>query len=87
QNHGIALLRKSIESPLRQIVSNAGGESSVVDNQVKANQGTYGYNAANDTYRDMVEMGILDTTKVTRSALKHAATIAGLMITTEAMIC
>ncbi|AJI62909.1 chaperonin GroEL [Francisella tularensis] len=86
QNHGIALLRKAIEAPLRQIVSNAGGESSVVVNQVKANQGNYGYNAANDTYGDMVEMGILDPTKVTRSALQHAASIAGLMITTEAMI-
>ncbi|AEE26904.1 chaperonin GroEL [Francisella hispaniensis] len=86
QNHGIALLRKAIEAPLRQIVSNAGGESSVVVNQVKANQGNYGYNAANDTYGDMVEMGILDPTKVTRSALQHAASIAGLMITTEAMV-
>ncbi|ALB01291.1 molecular chaperone GroEL [Francisella persica ATCC VR-331] len=86
QNHGIALLRKAIEAPLRQIVQNAGGESSVVVNKVKANQGNYGYNAANDTYGDMVEMGILDPTKVTRSALQHAASIAGLMITTEAMV-
>ena len=86
QNHGIALLRKAIEAPLRQIVQNAGGESSVVVNQVKANQGNYGYNAANDTYGDMVKMGILDPTKVTRSALQHAASIAGLMITTEAMV-
>ena len=87
QNHGIALLRKAIEAPLRQIVQNAGGESSVVVNQVKAaNQGNYGYNAANDTYGDMVEMGILDPTKVTRSALQHAASIAGLMITTEVMV-
>lgn len=86
QNHGIVLLRKAIEAPLRQIVQNAGGESSVVVNQVKANQGNYGYNAANDTYGDMVEMGILDPTKVTRSALQHAASIAGLMITTEVMI-
>lgn len=86
QNHGIALLRKAIEAPLRQIVSNAGGESSIVVNQVKANQGNYGYNAANDTYGDMFEMGILDPTKVTRSALQHAASIAGLMITTEAMV-
>lgn len=86
QNHGIALLRKAIEAPLRQIVQNAGGESSVVVNQVKANQGNYGYNAANDTYGDMVEMGILDPTKVTRSALQHAASIAGLMIITEVMV-
>lgn len=86
QNHGIALLKKAIEAPLRQIVSNAGGESSVVVNEVKAKEGNYGYNAANDTYGDMVEMGILDPTKVTRSALQHAASIAGLMITTEAMV-
>lgn len=86
QNHGIALLRKAIEAPLRQIVQNAGGESSVVVNQVKANRGNYGYNAANDTYGDMVEMGILDPTKVTRSALQHAASIVGLMITTEVMV-
>ena len=86
QNHGIALLRKAIEAPLRQIVINAGGEASVVVNEVKAKTGNYGYNAANDTYGDMVEMGILDPTKVTRSALQHAASIAGLMITTEAMV-
>ncbi|APC97219.1 chaperonin GroEL [Pseudofrancisella aestuarii] len=86
QNHGILLLRRAIEAPLRQIVSNAGGESSVVVNEVKLKEGNYGYNAANDTYGDMVEMGILDPTKVTRSALQHAASIAGLMITTEAMV-
>lgn len=86
QNHGIALLKKAIESPLRQIVQNAGGEASVVVNEVKAKSGSHGYNAANDTYGDMVEMGILDPTKVTRSALQHAASIAGLMITTEAMV-
>ncbi|MEY8765927.1 MULTISPECIES: chaperonin GroEL [Francisella] len=86
QNHGIALLRKAIEAPLRQIVQNAGGEASVVVNEVKAKEGSHGYNAANDTYGDMVEMGILDPTKVTRSALQHAASIAGLMITTEAMV-
>ena len=86
QNHGILLLRRAVESPLRQIVKNAGGEGSVVVNAVKAESGNYGYNAANDTYGDMVEMGILDPTKVTRSALQHAASIAGLMITTEAMV-
>ena len=86
QNHGIQLLKRAIESPLRQIVRNAGGEGSVVVNNVKAESGNYGYNAANDTYGDMVEMGILDPTKVTRSALQHAASIAGLMITTEAMV-
>ena len=86
QNHGILLLKRAIEAPLRQIVKNAGGEDSVIVNEVKAKSGNYGYNAANDTYGDMVDMGILDPTKVTRSALQHAASIAGLMITTEAMV-
>jgi chaperonin GroEL len=86
QNHGIALMRRAMESPLRQIVENAGGESSVVVNNVRSGTGSYGHNAANDTYGDMIDMGILDPTKVTRSALQHAASVAGLMITTEAMV-
>jgi chaperonin GroEL len=86
QNHGIAILRRALESPLRQIVSNAGGEPSVVVDKVLAGKGNFGFNAANDAYGDMIEMGILDPTKVTRSALQHAASVAGLMITTEAMI-
>ena len=86
QNHGIALMRRSMEAPLRQIVKNAGGEASVVVNNVREKTAAYGYNAANDTYGDMIEMGILDPTKVTRSALQHAASVAGLMITTEAMV-
>ncbi|WP_151193273.1 chaperonin GroEL [Cysteiniphilum sp. JM-1] len=86
QDHGIALMRRAMEAPLRQIVKNAGGEASVVVNNVRAKEGSYGYNAANDTYGDMIEMGILDPTKVTRSALQHAASVAGLMITTEAMV-
>jgi chaperonin GroEL len=86
QNHGIALMRRAMESPLRQIVENAGGESSVVVNNVRSESGSYGHNAANDTYGDMIDMGILDPTKVTRSALQHAASVAGLMITTEAMV-
>jgi chaperonin GroEL len=86
QNHGIALMRRAMESPLRQIVENAGGESSVVVNNVRSGSGSYGHNAANDTYGDMIEMGILDPTKVTRSALQHAASVSGLMITTEAMV-
>ncbi|MDA0910655.1 MAG: chaperonin GroEL [Proteobacteria bacterium] len=86
QDHGIALMRRAMEAPLRQIVKNAGGEASVVVNNVRAKDGSYGYNAANDTYGDMIEMGILDPTKVTRSALQHAASVAGLMITTEAMV-
>jgi chaperonin GroEL len=86
QTQGIKLLLRAMESPLRQIASNAGAEASVVTNEVKNGEGNYGYNAANDTYGDMIEMGILDPTKVTRSALQFAASIASLMITTEAMI-
>jgi chaperonin GroEL len=86
QDIGIALARRAMEEPLRQIVSNAGGEASVVLHNVKAGEGSYGYNAANDTYGDMIEMGILDPTKVTRSALQNAASVSGLMITTEAMV-
>jgi chaperonin GroEL len=86
QDIGIALARRAMEEPLRQIVSNAGGEASVVLHNVIAGEGSYGYNAANDTYGDMIEMGILDPTKVTRSALQNAASVSGLMITTEAMV-
>ena len=82
----LPLLRKAVEAPLRQIVHNAGGEASVVVNNVKDKEVNYGYNAANETYGDMIEMGIPDPTKVTRSALQHAASIASLMITTEAMV-
>jgi chaperonin GroEL len=67
-------------------VANAGGEPSVVVNAVMAGKGNYGFNAANDTYGDMIEMGILDPTKVTRMALQNAASVAGLMLTTEAMV-
>ncbi|TRY33209.1 chaperonin GroEL [Aliiglaciecola sp. M165] len=86
QTHGIKLALRAMEAPLRQIASNAGAEASVVTNAVKNGEGNYGYNAGNDTYGDMLEMGILDPTKVTRSALQFAASIASLMITTEAMI-
>jgi chaperonin GroEL len=86
QDHGIALVLKAIESPLREIVYNAGGEASVVVNAVLAGKGNYGFNAANDTYGDMIEMGILDPTKVTRTALQNAASVASLMLTTECMI-
>ena len=86
QNHGIALLLRAMEAPLRQIAYNSGDESSVVCNEVKNGSGSFGYNAANSTYGDMLEMGILDPAKVTRSALQFAASVAGLMITTEAMI-
>lgn len=86
QNVGIKLALRAMEAPLRQISTNAGAEGSVVANNVKAGEGNFGYNAGNDTYGDMLEMGILDPTKVTRSALQFAASIAALMITTEAMI-
>ena len=86
QNVGINILRRAIEAPLRQIVANAGDEPSVVINAVKNGEGNFGYNAATSVYGDMLEMGILDPAKVTRSALEHAASVAGLMLTTECMI-
>ena len=86
QAAGINILRRAMEAPLRQIVTNAGDEASVVVNQVKGGQGNYGYNAATGEYGDMLEMGILDPAHVTRSALENAASVAGLMLTTEAMI-
>ena len=73
---------KAVEAPLREIVFNAGGEASVVVNAVLNGKGNYGFNAANDTYGDMIEMGILDPTKVTRMALQNAASVASLMLTT-----
>ena len=86
QNVGIKLALRAMEAPLRQIVSNAGEEASVVASAVKNGEGNFGYNAATEQYGDMIEMGILDPTKVTRSALQFAASIAGLMITTECMV-
>ncbi|MBA6131865.1 MULTISPECIES: chaperonin GroEL [Pseudomonas] len=86
QNVGIALLRRAVEAPLRQITANAGDEPSVVADKVKQGSGNFGYNAASGEYGDMIEMGILDPAKVTRSALQAAASIGGLMITTEAMV-
>jgi chaperonin GroEL len=86
QNHGILIAKRAMESPLREIVANAGEEPSVVLNKVAAGKGNYGYNAQSGEYGDMIEFGILDPTKVTRTALQNAASIAGLMITTEAMV-
>ena len=86
QNAGIQIVLRAVEDPLRQIVSNAGIEPSVVVNKVVDGKGNFGFNAADETYGDMVEMGVLDPTKVTRSALQNAASIAGLMLTTESMI-
>ena len=86
QDAGIKLVLKAIEAPLREIVANAGGEPSVVVNAVLGGKGNYGFNAANDTYGDMIEMGILDPTKVTRTALQNAASVSALMLTTECMV-
>ncbi len=86
QDAGIKLVMRAIEEPLRQIVANAGDEPSVVLNKVVEGKGNFGYNAANGEYGDMIEMGILDPTKVTRTALQNAASVAGLLLTTECMV-
>ena len=86
QNVGINILRRAVEEPLRQIVRNAGGDASVVLNAVAEGKGNYGYNAATGEYGDMIEQGILDPTKVTRFALQNAASVSGLLLTTEAMV-
>ena len=86
QTVGVGIALRAMEAPLRQIVTNAGGEGSVVVDKVKAGEGNYGYNAATGEYGDMIAMGILDPAKVARTALQAAASIAGLMITTEAMV-
>jgi chaperonin GroEL len=86
QTVGVNILRRAIQEPLRMIVKNAGEEPSVVLNKVAEGKGNYGYNAGNNTYGDMVEMGIIDPAKVTRLALQNAASVAGLLLTTEAMV-
>jgi chaperonin GroEL len=86
QTVGVNILRRAMEEPLRQIVANAGDEPSVVFNEVQKGKGNFGYNAATGKYGDMIEMGILDPAKVTRTALQNAASVAGLMLTTEVMI-
>ncbi|MDO4706602.1 chaperonin GroEL [Allofranklinella schreckenbergeri] len=86
QEAGVRLILKAIEAPLREIVANAGGEPSVVVNKVYEGTGNFGFNAANDTYGDMLELGILDPTKVTRTALQNAASVASLLLTTEAVV-
>ena len=86
QNVGINIVRKAFETPLRQIVTNAGEEASVIVANVREGKGSYGFNAANGEYGDMIEMGILDPAKVTRTALQAAGSVAGMMITTEAMV-
>jgi chaperonin GroEL len=86
QTVGIRILSRSIEEPLRQIVENAGEDAAVVLNQVKGGKGAYGYNAGTGEYGDMIDAGILDPAKVTRLALQNAASVAGLLLTTEVMI-
>ena len=86
QNVGINICKRALEEPLRQIVTNGGGEASVILNEVLKGKGNFGFNAATEEYGDMLKMGILDPTKVVRAALQHAASISGLMITTEAMV-
>ena len=86
QGMGIGILRRAIEEPLRQIVANAGQDASVILNEVVRGEGNYGFNAATDEYGDMVDMGIIDPTKVTRLALQNASSVAGLLLTTEAMV-
>ena len=86
QNVGINIVRKAYEAPLRQIVTNAGEEASVIVAKIREGKGSYGFNAANGEYGDMIEMGILDPAKVTRTALQAAGSVAGMMITTEAMV-
>jgi len=86
QNVGIAIASRSLQEPLRQIVANAGEEGSVILNKVREGEGNFGYDAAAGEYTDMIEAGILDPTKVVRAALQNASSVAGLMITTEAMV-
>ena len=86
QDVGINILKRAIQEPLRQIVSNAGGDASVVLNEVASGEGNYGYDAQTSEYGDMIELGILDPTKVTRYALQNAASVSGLLLTTEAMV-
>jgi chaperonin GroEL len=86
QEAGIKIVLRALEEPIRQIANNAGDEPSVVVNKVLEGKGNYGYNAATGEYGDLVEMGVLDPTKVTRYALQNAASIAGLILTTDAMV-
>jgi len=86
QDVGVNIIRRSVEDPLRQIVENGGGEASVVVNEISKGEGAFGFNAGTEEYGDMLKMGVIDPTKVTRTALQHAASIAGLLITTEAMV-
>ena len=85
---GVDIIRRACEEPIRQIVQNSGEEGAIVMGKIRENKNPhFGYNAQTDTYEDLVESGVIDPAKVTRSALQNAASIAGLMLTTEAMVC
>jgi len=86
QEAGIKIVRRALEEPLRQIVANSGAEPSVALNKVAEGKGNFGFNAQTEQYGDLVEMGVVDPTKVTRTALQNAASVAGLLLTTEAMV-
>jgi chaperonin GroEL len=83
---GVNIIRRAIEEPLRQIVDNGGLDASIVLDKVKNGKGTYGFNAQTEEYGNMLEMGVIDPTKVVRTALQNAASVSGLMITTEALV-
>jgi chaperonin GroEL len=83
---GVRIVERALEEPIRQIVNNAGGEGSIVVAKVRAEKGSFGYNARTDKYEDLVDAGVIDPTKVTRTALQNAASIAGLLLTTEAVV-
>jgi chaperonin GroEL len=86
QKFGVSIIRRAIEEPLRQIAENAGVEGSLVINKIREGKGSYGYNAATGAYGDLLEQGVIDPVKVVRTALENAASVAGLMLTTEALI-
>jgi chaperonin GroEL len=86
EEFGVAIIRRAVEEPLRAIAQNAGLEGSIVVDQVKSGEGSFGYNAATEQYGDMIEMGVIDPTKVVRSALENAASVSGLLLTTEALV-
>jgi chaperonin GroEL len=86
QKVGVEILRRAIEEPLRQIAANAGVEGSIVVNEVRNGKGGFGFNAATEEYEDLVKAGVIDPTKVVRSALQNASSVAALMLTTEALV-
>src|SRR4029077_7229159 len=86
RQYGINIIRRALEEPLRQIAANGGVEGSIVVNKVKEGKGSFGYNAATDAYEDLIAAGVIDPTKVVRTALQNAASVASLMLTTEALV-